>query len=110
MIGAQLDIAVAEANGWTRYPTDSVEVGTIWHTDPKRTPFGPVRDVAGYAPSINWAQGGPIIERERIEISPNVTEGDTAWSAWIYGRGVFHQGPTPLVAAMRAYVALRGAA
>lgn len=53
----------------------------------------------------DWATLGPIIERERIEISPNVN--DDGWSAWIYGRGTFHQGATPLDAARRAYIALR---
>lgn len=59
------------------------------------------------APSSSWVEAGPIIERERIEISPSVTPGDTRWSAWAYGRGVIYFGPTPLVAAMRAFVASR---
>lgn len=93
-----LDLAVARAEG-RDHAFISPLLGVV---------FDPYQDET-YAPSSNWAQGGPIIERERIEVSPGVTDGDLAWSAWIYGRGVFHHGATPLVAAMRAYVALRGA-
>lgn len=57
--------------------------------------------------STDWTVAGPIIERERIEVSPSVTPGDSSWSAWAYGRGVIYFGPTPLVAAMRAFVATR---
>lgn len=49
--------------------------------------------------STDWAQGGPIIERERI-----ATWGDNPyWEAEI-GQ-VWAKGPTPLIAAMRCYVA-----
>ena len=58
----------------------------------------------GYSPSTDWSQGGPIIERERISIS---TE-ENGWSANIcaprYGLSLGF-GPTPLIAAMRCYVA-----
>lgn len=54
-----------------------------------------------YAPSTNWSQGGPIIEREEIETrKANSKE----WGAWKDGVGCIH-GPTPLIAAMRCYVA-----
>jgi hypothetical protein len=46
--------------------------------------------------STDWAQGGPIIERELIAI-----HGD--WKATL-GEGTY-EGPTPLIAAMRCYVA-----
>lgn len=58
-------------------------------------PEGPDRDYY----STNWAQGGPIIEREEIQIA---RVGDV-WEAWIDADGVFCQGPTPLIAAMRCY-------
>lgn len=53
-----------------------------------------------YSPSTDWAQGGPIIEREEINLW---TEGYAAWEATKPG---FWQewGPTPLIAAMRCYV------
>ncbi len=57
----------------------------------------------GLAPySTNWAQGGEIIERERITL---VAMPDGSWQA--KGRDLyphFHN-PTPLIAAMRCYVA-----
>lgn len=65
--------------------------------------------------STNWAQGGPIIEREKIRVSPNMGK---TWSAQIRHETdhplVAHKvldgwtnksGPTPLIAAMRCYVA-----
>ena len=51
--------------------------------------------------STNWAQGGPIIEREGIQLA---RLGDV-WEAWVDADGVFCQGSTPLIAAMRCYVA-----
>ena len=46
--------------------------------------------------SSDWAFGGPIIQREMIAIY-----GD--WNATL-GEGTY-EGPTPLIAAMRCYVA-----
>ena len=62
-----------------------------------------------YAPWKNWAQGGPIIEREGINLSHN-TFHYTRWEAWTPApeqeRGeAVALGPTPLIAAMRCYVA-----
>jgi hypothetical protein len=66
--------------------------------------------------STNWAQGGPIIERECITISalyaqknppsPEYAHGE--WGAYIpcgINSEAAGQGPTPLIAAMRCYVA-----
>ena len=55
----------------------------------------------GHIPySSDWAQGGPIIERERITViaMPNGT-----WSTSTPLHSFHH--PTPLIAAMRCYVA-----
>lgn len=56
--------------------------------------------------STSWLHGGPIIERERISISPE----ENGWSANIcaprYGLSLGF-GPTPLIAAMRCFVASR---
>jgi hypothetical protein len=54
-----------------------------------------------YSPSTNWTQGGPIIERERIAIKPFKDGGE--WLAKL--RTHQHDGPTPLIAAMRCFVA-----
>jgi hypothetical protein len=81
LTGAALDWAVAECEGFDR---------TI-----------------NYAPSFStdWAQGGPIIEREEIGI--NFTHGD--WVAdTVNMEDIYEQveyGDTPLIAAMRCYVA-----
>lgn len=62
--------------------------------------------ITGGNPSTNWTTGGPIIEREGIHIGRIHTllhqrkeYGEFYWIA--NGR----RGPTPLIAAMRCYVA-----
>ena len=59
--------------------------------------------------SRDWSQGGPIIEREGISIIPF---DDTRWEARCAvavqrtpARFVERRGPTPLIAAIRCYVA-----
>lgn len=58
-----------------------------------------------FAPSTDWAQGGPIIERERIDIW--CYESDLSiFRANIQGsKKPDQQGKTMLIAAMRCYVA-----
>ena len=51
--------------------------------------------------STDWAQGGPIIEREKIAIKEN---GYGHWFAKV-GARKWMRGPTPLIAAMRCFVA-----
>jgi hypothetical protein len=64
---------------------------------------------AWFNPSTNWAQGGPIIEREWIEVVPwpNESDEDMRWRATQHDlvARVSCTGPTPLIAAMRCYVA-----
>lgn len=43
-----------------------------------------------FRPSVKWSHGGPIIEREKVKISPNLND---TWSAQIR-----HTTPHPLVA------------
>ena len=52
--------------------------------------------------STNWAQGGPIIEREGIELLC-----ETVGFRWVAmpQKGPEWSGPTPLIAAMRCFVA-----
>ena len=99
--GALLDAAVAMAEGAKR-------------STGLRTPFphwafpgGATILISAYRPSDEWWRGGPIIERELFEIS-RFTGGNQAWMAcWRDERGSLmgHAGPTPLIAAMRAFVA-----
>jgi hypothetical protein len=63
-----------------------------------------------FKPSTDWAQGGPIIERERISIEHMAGAGDGGTDVWVATRienPAFseEQGATPLIAAMRCFVA-----
>lgn len=93
LTGALLDEAVFKAEG----------LGYTRSTIIKMADFGSGRGgsmVSNNIPaySTDWNAGGPIIERERIDIT---SHGD-GWSA---GYGQAEYGQTPLIAAMRAYVA-----
>ena len=96
--GAALDWAVAMAEGWTPHPdrTDSVFICTDG------------MKYRAFPPSTKWEEAGPIIEREEMAIIPACY----GWIAEIYEDGpseddvLSHQtGDTPLLAAMRCYVA-----
>ena len=81
LTGAALDWAVATCEG---YQLDLVPEGS-------------------YTPSTDWAQGGPIIEREEID---TMKVGVNQWRGRIEGGNpVSRYGHTPLIAAMRCYVA-----
>jgi len=97
LTGAALDWAVAEANGTPIYRSGK----TLTRMDMDGQHY--------WQPSTDWAQGGPIIERERVDVT-FVDNGDIAWGAASRTelphrpRHIFTQGPTPLIAAMRCYV------
>jgi hypothetical protein len=86
--GAALDWAVAIAEG------DELAAKNIEH--PHHAKFYPK-----ISPSTDWAIAGPIIERERISIASI----DPHWQASVAPDYEGVDGPTPLVAAMRCYVA-----
>lgn len=84
LMGEPLDRAVAQAMG--RKDTD---FGWWWDN---------------FKPSTNWAQGGPIIEREKLEFRK------VGIHTWLAETQCGHNdqsetGPTPLIAAMRCFVA-----
>ena len=58
-----------------------------------------------YIPSADWAQGGEIIEREKIAIMCH--HSGEFWDARVNTTfpPVYWRGETPLIAAMRCYVA-----
>jgi len=56
---------------------------------------------ATVTPTTNWAQGGPLIEREKIESYWHIAL--ECWSAKCNDH--LRYGPTPLIAAMRCFVA-----
>lgn len=96
LTGAALDWAVAKCEGLFcfGYRSDG-ERFAVENND---------GGVEGFMPSTNWAQGGPIIERWVSDLSQR-----GEWYAQIQINDVpeYAQatGPTPLVAAMRCYVA-----
>ena len=58
-----------------------------------------------YKPSTDWAQGGPIIEREKIRLDCAWNPGHWEGCCKIDGVTAWTKGSTPLIAAMRCYVA-----
>lgn len=106
LTGAALDWAVAKCEGYTdlhkiegRMPHEP-QLGIF----PPRREYG-VMDLSELGFSSDWDRGGWIIEREGITVAPD----DVApWCAFI-DRGtaddVIYSGTTPLIAAMRCYVA-----
>lgn len=56
--------------------------------------------------STNWTHGGPIIEREKIGIDYyHIPPTPPVWISGIAGTISTKEGKTPLIAAMRCYVA-----
>jgi hypothetical protein len=92
LTGDKLDWAVAKSLGLEAETLDPITWGCTAY------PSG------CYNYSTRWAQGGPIIEREKI---------NTVWyGTWLAsmpadstGESAGFYGPTPLIAAMRCYVA-----
>jgi len=100
LTGVALDWAVAKCVGLN---PRIVIIGSavIVGSDGRQTPIYPT----------DWAQGGPIIEREEIstaklaETLPDaMVPHPVCWSGHIDGVYVSY-GPTPLIAALRCYVA-----
>ena len=103
--GAELDAAVARALGWS-YSTVDIEHG-VWLSDVEAQPH---RN-GWFSPSTRGDHGVPIIYRERISVI-SVTEAGDQWEAylgWLHPARLDNdpadgEGPTPLIAAMRAFV------
>lgn len=103
LTGAQLDYWVAKAEGFMR---PRIVMGVCVVDLPDGHPM---------QPSTDWAHAGPIIERDRITLvhcEHGTTAGDE-WEAYIGPLDPSRldndpptaEGPTPLIAAMRAKVA-----
>jgi hypothetical protein len=95
LTGAALDWAVAKCEGFIKVSIWSDHIGVC-----KKHSF---EDERRWAPSTDWAQGGPIIERELITTQPVVRP--DGWMARTQKDDSVWEGPTPLIAAMRCYVA-----
>lgn len=97
LTGAALDWAVAKCEGMLAfgYRTDG-ERFAINNSD---------GEIEAFMPSSFWYEGGPIIEREGIAVYPDSAPDmpEIKWSADAED-ALCWGGPTPLVAAMRAYV------
>jgi hypothetical protein len=111
--GAALDWAVAQAMGKTIYRSKSGKWMTANYGD-----FNPRHGTPWFVPSTDWAQGGPIIEREKLGVwwathyvdADGVEYGnhwycETGCTDDNYDSQHIATGPTPLIAAMRCYVA-----
>lgn len=113
LIGSALDWAVAKCEG--RENVISQSKGGALSFDAGLHPYMADLDKPGryqiYGPSTHWAQGGPIIERGRISVEYTGNKG-RAWFAKPPGnptrvRRQMMDGPTPLIAACRCFVASR---
>ena len=102
--GALLALWVARANEWkVEREDESLPDFICWDERGEPFSFG----ACGYRPYENWAQGGQIIERECIAIDPLTRSGRKSnhWQAQVWTPYAVETGETPLIAAMRAYVA-----
>jgi hypothetical protein len=108
LTGAALDWAVAKCEGGHIGVADNGVFFDAHNGD----------GFTSFVPSSDWSQGGPIVEREEISIEPQYTAGGLeCWVAYGHNlryddHGNYIQGsdnrqyaPTPLIAAMRCYVA-----
>jgi hypothetical protein len=110
LTGAALDWAVARCEGGTGTQINSPTWVSI--TMPAEDSSGTYEaHLHELAYSTDWAQGGPIIEREQLEVMPTTECGNGGEEQWEVRKflsecELFAQyGPTPLIAAMRCYVA-----
>ena len=91
LIGDQLDWAVAKIE-FPEFIDSEDNIRAIDFIQQYGRPWNP----SGY-----WAHGGPIIERERIGITPTARD---EYRGFIRGGGYSYD-RNPLIAAMRAFVA-----
>lgn len=109
LTGHALDWAVAKCEGATDFWYDTI--ATYWVTLDGKDRALRSGWAQSYLPSIEWAQGGPIVEREKLCVGykhqadrPINNPATTCWARTTAG-GYLSHGPTPLIAAMRCYVA-----
>jgi len=91
LLGAALDWAVGYAVRW--HDPDSREA---WAHDWLRC----------YCPSTDWSDGGPLIEKYKLDIGAPMENNNGPWNAateWGHPNG--YKGETPLIAACSAIVA-----
>jgi hypothetical protein len=98
--GLAFNWAVAIALGWKWKAGNSTIILARPNKNPKRkfTELG----LDHFHPTTCWSIAGPIIEREMIELVP---QSPASWDAMYRGQHIPYDGPTPLIAAMRCFVA-----
>lgn len=123
LTGAALDWAAAHAGAWQhaheQFPTMTLDATfkgyEVFRFEGGRVvcrlvPNNPFRqDYVIFQPSTDWAIAGPIIEREGMDILHDISG---QWFAYAgrdenQERDFHHYGPTPLIAAMRAFIAAK---
>lgn len=92
--GQRLDWAVARAKGG--------DCGTRKNDRTKMAAKFGGEIFSDWRPSIDWSQGGPLIESHEIQVAPMNGRKAPRWIAMIQDVDAF--GPTPLIAASRAIV------
>lgn len=123
LTGAELNAAVALARGNQVKIENGRAYILVPYDDGSQINSGRTEWIY-FAPSSQWREGGTIIERENIATAPyehGIGE-PSMWVAWVeerkfqasfdsyFERGIFDdnsRGPTPLIAAMRAFVCSR---
>lgn len=106
LTGEALNWAVAKCEGATNFRYDTV--ATYWVTLDGKDRALSKGWAQSFCPSTDWSQGGPIIEREGIGLDQYADY--PRWQAFTpapeqpSGQAICN-GPTPLIAAMRCYVA-----
>lgn len=96
LMGAALDWAVAKCEGYfDAHEVSGAHFLAMWKAEG--------HGVHWTHSSTDWAEGGPIIEREKIDVF-SIANG-TGWCAQSDVRVFNSYGPTPLIAAMRCHVA-----
>ena len=104
LTGTALDWAVARSLG---IPAEELRVSWMGLFRLLRDEDGKLNGMYQTGPDLTfsrkWEAGGPIIEHEEISVVP---PGSTAW--WVAQKnGHLLSGLTPLIAAMRCFVALK---
>ena len=110
LTGAALDWAAAKCEGGANLRFDGVACWWFTLNGVDRVLSNGWSNKQNFNPSTDWAQGGPIIDREIISVSHDTTCTTVEWAAWTPApirdeAEAFGYGPTPLIAAMRCYVA-----
>lgn len=109
--GLALNYAVALCEGGEGFVFDGITWGFVLNGKIRVLSKGWARSMS-YCPGEEWGIAGPIIEREKIEVTAwghNAWRARSNWNAiyetWVHVTMFETFGPIPLIASMRCYVA-----